>query len=260
MTMAASEARETGDDVTRVALVTGASGGIGSAVALRLASAGYSLLLGYGKNRDAAEATREQCRSVCGTAEIEAADLTRLEEASGLVATCVGRFGRLDALVHCAGMAQEALLATLDDAQLAELVNLHVLSTVALTRSALRPMLERRRGRVVLVSSVLARQPSRGAAVYAGCKGFIEAFARAMAVEVGRKGITVNAVAPGIVATAMSRSVQALVGPRLIERSAVGRVGTPAEVAAAVAFLCGPDADYVNGHVLAVDGAYLGPP
>jgi 3-oxoacyl-[acyl-carrier protein] reductase len=244
----------------QVALVTGSSGGIGSAVATRLAKHGLNLFLGCGKNREAAQSLAATCRSFGRDVEIHQADLSNLEQASTLVATCVERFGRLDVLVHCAGSAQEELLATLDDALLHRLVNVHVLGTVALARAALRPMMRQRAGRIVLLSSVAAHQPSQGASVYAGCKGFIESFVRAMAVEVGRKGIRVNAVAPGIVDTAMTESVRKLVGAELASRTALRRLATPDEIAAAVAFLCDEESSYVNGHVLAVDGAYLGPP
>lgn len=246
-------------DCNLVALITGSSGGIGAAVARRFASKGMNLLLAYGQNRTAAETLALDCRNLGVNAEIAGGDLTRLEEAEGLVATCVERFSRLDLLIHCAGEAQETLLSSLDDEQLYRLVNIHIISTVALARAALRPMTQQHRGRIVLLSSVAAQKPSQGAAVYAGCKGFIESFVRAMAVEVGRKGITVNAVAPGIVETDMTRLVRGFAGPELAQRSAARRLATPDEIAAAIEFLSGKDGGYVNGHVMAVDGAYLGP-
>lgn len=245
---------------SQVALVTGSSGGIGAAVARRLAKRRVSLWLGYGKRRDAAEALAVECHALGVDAQARAVDLSHLEGSAQFVRDCVEHYGRLDMLVHCAGSPQEELLATLDDDTLRRLVDVHVLATVALTRAALRPMLQQRAGRIVLLSSVAARQPSRGASVYAGCKGFVEAFVRAMAVEVGRKGVTVNAVAPGMVDTMMLRSVRGLVGTELAQRTALQRLATPDEIAAAVEFLCQEDSAYVNGHVLAVDGAYLGPP
>jgi NAD(P)-dependent dehydrogenase (short-subunit alcohol dehydrogenase family) len=187
-------------------------------------------------------------------------DLTDRQRVEHLVTACLERFTSVHALVHCAGIAQEALLSTLDDATIDQLIAVHVTSTIALARAVIRPMLLQRQGRIVLLSSVAAHQPSQGATVYAGCKAFIEGFVRALAVEVGRKGITVNAVAPGMVDTNMLSPTRTLVGSRLAERAAAKRFAAPDEVAAAIEYLCGSDSAYVNGHVLAVDGAYLGPP
>lgn len=248
------------EEPSKVALVTGSSGGIGSAVARRLARQGYSLFLVYGKQQSAAAAVAAECRALGVEVEPCAVDLRDLECTERLVSDCVRRFGRLTAVVHCAGIPQESLLMTLDNAAVQELIAVHITSTVTLTRAAIHPMLLQRFGRIVLLSSVAAQKPSQGAAVYAGCKGFVESFVRAMAVEVGRKGITVNAVAPGMVDTKMIDGVKALVGPKLAERSAVKRLACPDEIAYAVEFLCGQNCSYVNGHVLAVDGGYLGPP
>lgn len=247
-------------DCNLVALITGSSGGIGAAVARRFAAKGMNLLLAYGQNRTVAQTLAQECRRLGASAEIAGGDLTRLEHTEELVATCIEHFSRLDLLIHCAGEAQETPLSALEDAQLYRLVNIHVISTIGLTRAALRPMAQQHRGRIVLLSSVAAQKPSHGAGVYAGCKGFIESFVRAMAVEVGRKGITVNAVAPGIVETDMTRLVRGFVGPELAQRSAARRLAAPDEIAAAIEFLSGKDGGYVNGHVMAVDGAYLGPP
>lgn len=244
----------------RVALITGGSGGIGAAAARRLAGKGYSLLLTYGKNHTQAQACADACRALGAEIELRSTELTEPGQVGTLVESCLGRFGRLDALVHCAGVAQESLLATLDDATVQRLIAIHVTSTVGLVRAAIRPMMLQRYGRIVLMSSVAAQKPSQGASVYAGCKGFVESFVRAMAVEVGRKGVTVNAVAPGMVDTNMTASVRSLLGVKLAERTAAKRLAAPDEIASAVEFLCDKDSAYVNGHVLAVDGAYLGPP
>jgi 3-oxoacyl-[acyl-carrier protein] reductase len=248
------------EETMKVALITGTSGGIGAAVAQCLAQQGYSLYLAYGKNQAQAEVVAQQCRHLGVPVTTRACDLSNPTESETIVNDCVSRYGKVTALVHCAGMAQESLLSTLDDATLNALIAVHVVSTVALTRTALRSMLLQRMGRIVLMSSVHAQKPSQGAAVYAGCKGFVESFVRAMAVEVGRKGVTVNAVAPGMIDTKMTLNTKALLGEKLESRCAVKRLGLPDEVARAVEFLCRADSAYVTGQVLAVDGGYLGPP
>lgn len=248
------------DETSRVALITGSSGGIGGAVARRLAKQGYSLYLAYGKNHERAESVSNECRALGADVLTRCCDLSDMAQAEELVSACVARYGRITTLVHCAGMPQEALLTTLDNASVHELIAVHVSSAVALTRAVIRPMLLQRFGRIVLTSSIQAQKPNRGASVYAGCKGFIESFVRAMAVEVGRKGVTINAVAPGMIETKMIDGAKALVGEKLGERCAVKRLGMPDEVASAVEFLCRFDSAYITGHVLVVDGAYLGPP
>jgi 3-oxoacyl-[acyl-carrier protein] reductase len=151
------------------------------------------------------------------------------------------------------------LLAELEDAELAGMLATNVEGLVRMTRAVLRPMLRQRAGCIVNISSVVAARPGRGNAVYAGTKGFVEAFTRALAAEVGRKQIRVNAVAPGVTETSMSQAVRALAGDALRERVSLGRWGQPEEIASVVAFLASDAASYISGAVLAVDGAYLGP-
>ena len=242
----------------RVALVTGAAGGIGRAVAERLARAGWRLVLHARTSDERAEAVAAACRSHGAEVLVAPGELRDPVVPDALCDRALEAFGRLDLLVNNAGVSRPALLLTLDDPALAELVETNVLAVVRMTRAALKPMLRQRRGVVVNVSSVLTRHPSRGSAVYAGTKGFVEAFTRSVAVEVGRKNVRVNAVAPGIIETDMTRGVRAHAGDQLPRRSAMRRLGQPAEVADVIAFLASDAAAYVNGAVLPVDGAYLG--
>lgn len=244
----------------RVALITGASGGIGSAVALRMAQDGARLFLTYGKNHEGAEATRAACLALGVEVEVLSLDLKDPAAAPQLIQAVLHRFGGLQILVQCAGQAQEALLATLSDEELEALLQLNVSALVRIARAALRPMLLQRSGSLVHLSSVLAQRPSQGCAVYAGSKGFVESFTRALAVEVGRKGVRVNAVAPGVVETPMNAAVRGLLGAALPARTSLKRLGSPTEIAAAIAFLASDDASYVTGEVITVDGGYLGPP
>ncbi|HEY3354232.1 MAG TPA: SDR family oxidoreductase [Polyangia bacterium] len=243
----------------RVAIVTGASRGIGRAVAVRLAQEGTELVLGHARDAAAMDETVAACRAAGADPAVVRIDVTAADAPAALVGAALAR-GRLDVLVNNAGAVADDLLAVATDADLDRMLAVNIAALTRLTRAALRPMLRQRGGAIVNLSSVLATRPGRGNAIYAGTKGFVEAFTRALAVEVGGKGIRVNAVAPGIIATGMTRAVQALAGAALRERVALRRLGTAAEVAAAVAFLCSADAAYVSGAILAVDGGFTGGP
>jgi 3-oxoacyl-[acyl-carrier protein] reductase len=243
----------------QVAIVTGASRGIGRAVAERLAAAGARLVLVGRRDRAALSAVEASCRATGADAVTHLGDVGAPGVAEAVRDVALQRHGRIDLLVNNAGVAVEGLLAELDDAELAAMLATNVEGVVRMARAVLRSMLRQRSGCIINVSSVVAARPGRGNAVYAGTKGFVESFTRALAVEVGRKQIRVNAVAPGVTETGMSQAVRGLAGDALRERVGLGRWGQPDDVASAVAFLASDAASYISGAVLAVDGAYLGP-
>lgn len=242
----------------RIALVTGASRGIGRAIALTLARRGAHVAIGYRSDARSAEEVAALCADQHVETLLLPGDLAERDVPAALCTRTVERFGGLDILVNNAAVVVEDLLATLSDDDLEAMLALNVAGLVRLSRAALRPMLRRRGGSIINLSSVTARQPSAGHAVYAGTKGFVEAFTRALAAEIGRKGVRVNAVAPGVIETDMSKSARALAGDALRERVPLGRLGTPEDVAALVAFLASDEAAYVTGAVVSVDGAYGG--
>jgi 3-oxoacyl-[acyl-carrier protein] reductase len=168
------------------------------------------------------------------------------------------KFGRIDVLVNNAGSVVENLLATTSDDEVERMVSTNVLGLVWMARAVLRPMLKQRSGCIVNVSSVLASRPGRGNAVYSGTKGFTESFTRALAAEIGRKNIRVNAVAPGVIETHMTVAVRSLAADAIKERIGLQRFGRPEEVADVVAFLASDQASYLNGTIVPVDGAFLG--
>ena len=242
----------------KTAIVTGATGGIGRAVAERFAREGARLALAYHQDEEGMASLEAGCRALGAEVLAVRGDLRAREAAQALCERALERFGAVHLLVNNAALSHEDLLATLSDDDLEAMLALNVAALVRLSRAVLRPMLRQRQGCIINLSSVLAGKPGPGNAVYAGSKGFVEAFTRALAVEVGRKGIRVNAVAPGVIETSMSRTVRALAGAELQERVALGRFGAPEEVAELVAFLASERAAYISGAVLPVDGAFRG--
>lgn len=242
----------------RVALVTGASRGIGRAVAERLARDGARLVLNHVRDEAAMTQSADACRKHGVDVEVHRGDVGGADVPDALVAVALEKFGRLDVLVNNAGVVVEELLVTMSDDEMERMISVNVRGPVRLSRAVVRPMLRQKAGSIINVSSVLAAHPDRGHAVYAGTKGFLESFTRALAMELGSRGIRVNAVAPGIIETEMSAAMRALAGEGLASRVGLRRIGTAAEVAEVVAFLASSEASYVTGAVVGVDGAFRG--
>ena len=230
------------------ALVTGSSKGIGAAIAEGLATDGYDVVVHYGRDREGAEQVAQRCADHGVGTRVVGADL---REDPGPLAAAADDVGGLAALVNNAGVTADGLAMTMSDDDFALTWQVNVAAAFALTRAALRRMLRARSGRIVMMSSVVGLHGNAGQANYAASKAALVGMTKSIAREVGRRGITANVVAPGFIETAMTEAVDA---SGLVERVPAGRLGTVDEVAAAVRFLCSPEATYVNGAVLQVDG------
>lgn len=242
----------------KVAVITGASRGIGRAVAQRLADEKMHLVLNS-RSEASLKEVAEECKAANGAAVYLCADVGSEDTAEALCNLALEQFGRLDLLVNCAGSVVEAPLGLLEPDEIQGLLNTNVLGVTWMTRAALKPMLRQRSGAIINFSSSLASKPGRGNAVYAGTKGYVESFTRAMAVELGRKQIRVNAIAPGVIATDMTQPVLNLAGNAMIKRIALNRIGSAREIASVTVFLASQEAAYINGAVISADGAFLGP-
>jgi len=238
----------------RVALVTGASRGIGRAVALRLAAEGAAVAVAYGSSEAAAREVTEEAAAHGVTTALLGADLGDPAAAGALVARTAEALGRVDVLVNNAGLTRDQLAVRMSDEDWSQVLAVDLTAAFSLCRAALRGMLRSRWGRIVNVSSVAGVVGNPGQANYSAAKAGLIGLTKALAREVGGRGITVNAVAPGFVETDMTAALPATVIERALAVVPAGRLGTAAEVAAGVAFLASPEAAYVNGHVLHVDG------
>ena len=242
----------------RVALVTGGSRGIGRAIAETLARQGASVVVGFSRGEAEAASVVEGILAAGGRAEavgFDVADWARCEQVVNEVAA---RHGRLDILVANAGITIDALLPRIRQEDFDRVWSVNVKGALACARSAIKPMMKARFGRIVFSSSVTGDMGNAGQAAYSATKAALMGLAKALAREYGSRSVTVNAVAPGFIETDMTRGISAQMRDKVMEGIPLRRAGTPAEVAATVAFLCSDEAGYITGQVIRINGGMYG--
>jgi 3-oxoacyl-[acyl-carrier protein] reductase len=238
----------------RNALVTGGSRGIGRAIVERLAGAGMDVTFTYLGN----EAAANEVISGNPGLKISAVkvDARESEAARNCVEALIDRVGTIDVLVNNAGVIRDNLLPMLEDEDLQTVFATNIEGVFNFCRAVVPFMMSKRYGRIINISSVSADKGGRGQTNYAASKGAINSFTKSLAVEVGRRGIRVNAVAPGVIETEMSKDVRDLAGDEIISNIVLKRYGQPSEIANAVWFLSSDLANYVTGQILSVDGGF----
>jgi 3-oxoacyl-[acyl-carrier protein] reductase len=236
----------------KVALVTGASRGIGRAIATRLAEQGATVVAAA--RGDHAKACAEALAAAGHRVEALGLDVTDPEAVAAAPAGIVSRHGRLDILVSNAGITRDQLLLRMKRDDWDAVLATNLTATFLLTQAAMRPMLKQHGGRIIAISSVVGQMGNAGQANYAASKAGLIGFAKALAREVASRSITVNVVAPGMIETDMTRAIAERAQFDWTTQIPLGRLGNPDEVAAAVCYLASDEASYITGHVLAVNG------
>ena len=239
----------------QIALVTGASRGIGRAVALALAEAGAEVVVNYSSSPDAADAVVSEIKEAGGQAYALQANVAEEDAVNGLVKSVIERSGRIDVLVNNAGITRDGLLMRMKTEDWQAVINLNLSGVFLCTRAVTRPMLKQKSGRIINITSVVGLMGNAGQSNYAAAKAGVVGFTRSTAKEMASRGITVNAVAPGFIATDMTKDLDA---EGILTAIPLGQFGTPEQVAGTVRFLAAdPAAAYITGQVLQVDGGMV---
>jgi len=241
----------------QIVVVTGASRGIGRAVAVRFARDGAAVIVNYKGSEAAAQETAQVVTEAGGAATLVQGDVSNRDDAERLIETAIQQYGRIDVLVNNAGIMRDQLLMRMTDDDWDTVLDTNLKGAFHTTRAALRPMLRKRSGRIINISSVVGLIGNAGQGNYAAAKAGLIGFTKSIAREVASRSITVNAIAPGYIATEMTDAIPENMRGKILEQVPMGRLGTPADVAAVVAFVASSAAAYMTGAVLHVDGGMV---
>jgi len=242
------------DLTDKVAVVTGSSRGIGRAIVLRLAQDGARIVVNYRGNKAAADEVVDEILAVGGEATAVQADVSQPAEAESLIDAAKKAFGRVDILVNNAGTTRDTLLMRMTEEDWDVVIDTNLKGTFNCIKAVSRQMMRQRYGRIVNVTSVAGIAGNAGQANYASAKAGLIGLTKTVAKELGSRGITCNAIAPGLVPTDLTASLPQELVDLAVERTPLGRAGTAEDMAAAVAFLASDEASFITGQVLAVDG------
>ena len=238
----------------RVAIVTGSARGIGKAIALKLADAGATVVVNDVGDAAQINGVVDAIKAMKRNALAIIADVSSADDVNRLVAETMSAFGHIDILVNNAGITRDQLLMRMSDEDWDKVLNVDLKSVFLCSRAVIRHMLKQRWGRIISISSITGMMGNPGQANYAAAKAGIIGLMRTIAKEVASRGITANAIAPGLIDTAMSQQVPPEALAEIKQRIPLGYAGTPQDVAAVVAFLASEEARYITGQVIGVDG------
>jgi 3-oxoacyl-[acyl-carrier protein] reductase len=243
------------DLTEKTAIVTGASRGIGRAVAIALAKAGANLVINYSSNEARAADVKKEIEAFGGAAVTCKADVTDISQCETLVQSAIDHFNGIDILINNAGITRDNLLARMKPEEWIEVIDVNLTGTYNCCKAVLRPLLKQKSGgSIINIASVAGIHGNSGQVNYSAAKGGVIAFTRALAKEIGSRNITVNAVAPGFIDTDMTEALPEKVRAQALSHIALGRFGLPEDVADTVLFLAA-SARYITGQVIVVDGS-----
>ncbi|MFB0918421.1 MAG: SDR family oxidoreductase [Clostridiaceae bacterium] len=242
--------------MNKVAIITGASKGIGSTIAKRLAKEGIYVVINYLKNKDLAQAVKEEINSMGVYADIFCADVSNFEEAKALVNHTIEKCGRLDILVNNAGISYHGLLLDMNEEDYDKLMDINLKGAFNMTRHAL-PHLLKTQGSILNMSSIWSEAGASNEVVYSMTKAGINMFTKSLAKEVATSGVRVNSIAPGLIDTDMNNNLSETEKNEITSYLASKRIGTTMDIANLAAFLLSDDAQYINGQIITVDGGYI---
>ena len=238
----------------RVALVTGAGRGIGRAIAIELAKDGCAVAVNYNKSSAAAEKVVKEIELLGGMAMSIKADVSCYEEVKEMFRAIENKLGAVEVLVCNAGITKDNLLIRMKVEEWEDVISANLTSVFYCTKEAVRPMLKARSGRIIVISSVTGLIGNPGQCNYSAAKAGVTGFVKSLAREIGSRGVTVNAIAPGYIATDMTSVIPEDAKNAMLQNVPLGREGRPEDIAKAVSFLASEEAAYIHGQVLAVDG------
>jgi 3-oxoacyl-[acyl-carrier protein] reductase len=241
----------------KVAVVTGAGRGIGRAIALKLAQLGASIVINYRSSAKEAEEVISEIRNNGGKAEMVQGDVSSFEDSEKVIKFAVESFGRLDILVNNAGITKDTLLLRMKEEDFSKVLDINLKGVFNCTKHASNIMLKQKSGRIINISSVIGLIGNAGQANYAAAKAGIIGFTKSVAKELGTRGITANAIAPGFITTDMTEMLSEKVKEKLLENVPLKRLGSPEDVANLAAFLASDNASYITGQVINVDGGMV---
>ncbi len=240
-----------------VAVVTGSSRGIGSATAIKLAEEGADLVINYNSDRESAEETAAKVRELGQKAIIVQGNVANSDDAKNLIKSTIDEYGKIDILVNNAGITKDGLILRMKEKDFSDVIDVNLKGTFNCTKNAIRYMMKQRHGKIVNLSSVVGLMGNAGQANYAASKAGVVGFSKSIAKEVSKRGINVNAVAPGYIDTEMTEELPSQVKEEMLDNIPLNRFGEVEDVANVILFLVSPLSSYVNGQTINIDGGML---
>lgn len=238
----------------KVALVTGASKGIGKAISIRLAQSNIDILINYNRDLKGAEETKEECEKFGVEAKIIQGDMSKEEDVDFVFKEIMNQFGKIDILVNNAGITRDGLLISMKEENFREVIEVNLFSAFHTMKQASRIMAKKRFGRIINISSIVGIRGNAGQLNYSASKAGIIGMTKSLAKEMAARNINVNAIAPGFIETDMTLKLDAKTKDKILEDIPLKQFGKPEDIANLVNFLASKEADYITGQVISIDG------